>query len=96
MKEWQELYTKDKLFKLAEYHDSYLFQHLVEHFEFVFPDFKHTSISGSHPNRPGVHVFINSPLGQYMDHLKGARKIKGKSKKEDLYVNRQEDYWKKV
>ena len=33
------------------------------------------------------HVFINSPLGAYMDHLKGFRKELGRSNKSDLQGN---------
>ena len=29
----------------------------------------------------GLHVFINSAIGDYIDHMKGKRKIKGKSSK---------------
>ena len=34
------------------------------------------------------HVFINSPLGTVMDHLKGPRKDTGKSSLTDLYGSR--------
>ena len=95
METWKNLYNYETIFELDEWHDSFLFQHVVNEMS-LDQNFKHASISGEHPNRPGVHVFINSPLGQYMDHLKGARIITGKSKIEDLYVNRKEDYWKKV
>ena len=45
------------------------------------------------------HPFINSPLGDYMDHLKGNRKLDGKSKLEDIKEGRRGekqkyDYWK--
>mgnify|MGYP001823572645 CR=1 FL=1 len=33
------------------------------------------------------HPFVNSILGQYADHLKGSRKLAGKSRKED-YVDK--------
>ena len=38
------------------------------------------------------HVFINSPLGTVMDHLKGPRKETGKSNSSDLYGNRKSSY----
>ena len=51
----------------------------------------------------GHHVFVNSELGLYMDHMKGNRKTKGTSVKNDLRqnpnvkVNVQDiEYWKKV
>ena len=45
------------------------------------------------------HPFINSPLGDYMDHLKGNRKLDGRSKLEDIKEGRRGekqkyDYWK--
>lgn len=42
-----------------------------------------------------MHPFINSPLGKYMDHLKGKRKGSS-SKPEDLVIERSEDYWTKL
>ena len=44
----------------------------------------------------GHHVFINSVLGAYIDHMKGKRKVLGKSSKSDLRGSRNEDYWKNV
>ena len=45
----------------------------------------------------GHHVFVNSQLGQYMDHMKGDRKAKGSSTKKDLKGNiTNVDYWKNV
>jgi len=40
------------------------------------------------------HPLINSAWGAYLDHLKGDRKMLGKSKRSDLKINRTEDYWK--
>ena len=42
------------------------------------------------------HVFINSVLGKYMDHLKGPRKGVGHSYAKDLEVERTEPYWQKI
>ena len=44
----------------------------------------------------GHHVFINSVLGAYIDHMKGKRKVKGKSSKSDLRGDRNESYWQNV
>jgi len=44
------------------------------------------------PNNRG-HVFINSELGAFMDHLKGPRKALGKSKPGDLLKPRNEAWW---
>jgi len=42
-----------------------------------------------------MHPFINSRVGAYMDHLKGARKG-GTSRREDLEVERTEPYWQAI
>ena len=51
----------------------------------------------------GHHVFVNSELGLYMDHMKGKRKQTGSSARNDLRSNPNApadifsvDYWKKV
>lgn len=40
-----------------------------------------------------AHVFVNSVLGKYMDHLKGKRKEAGRSGSGDLTVDRREAHW---
>ena len=57
---------------------------------------KSFNISEGHPHIPGGHVFINSPLGAYMDHLKGPRKLDGRSKRKDIYRPHKNDYWDKI
>ena len=79
------------IIKEIEYHDSYLFWQLVK--KHTANGMKTTNLSEGHPHRPGVHVFINSPLGKYMDHLKGKRKKDGRSKATDIYYKRNADYW---
>ena len=44
----------------------------------------------------GGHPLINSILGNYFDHMKGARKTKGKSQRKDLISARAESYWNEV
>jgi len=92
MQDWQALYNTDSLFEEIEYHDSYLFWQLVK--KHSANGMHTTNLSEGHPHRPGVHVFINSPLGEYMDHLKGKRKKDGRSKPTDIYNKRSAEYWK--
>ena len=92
MQDWQTLYNTDTLFEEIEYHDSYLFWQLVK--KHSANGMHTTNLSKGHPHRPGVHVFINSPLGEYMDHLKGKRKKDGRSKPTDIYNTRSAEYWK--
>lgn len=87
---WNSLYQTGDLFRLAEWHDSYVLQQLVEQHGL------HTrSLSGKRGARTS-HPFINGPLGAYMDHLKGPRKQAGKSRRRDLKVHRAETYWRSV
>ena len=92
MQDWQDLYNTDSLFEEVEYHDSYLFWQLVK--KHSANGMHTTNLSKGHPHRPGVHVFINLPLGEYMDHLKGKRKKDGRSKPTDIYNKRSAEYWK--
>ena len=94
MEDWQDMYRTDLLFNELEYHDSYLFWVLQK--RYAERGMKSFNISEGHPHRPGVHVFINSPLGQYMDHLKGKRKKDGHSKASDIYYEQTAEYWNKI
>lgn len=84
---WKSLYTDDTVFNLPEWHDSFVFQTLVNEFRLPW-----VSLSGNAANHS--HPFINGPLGSYMDHMKGPRKSLGKSKPSDLISRRHEAYWK--
>ncbi len=88
---WIELYEKDTLFKHLEWHDSYVFWQVLKQ---IAPD--QGADIGKGAGAKGHHIFVNSVLGEYIDHLKGKRKIKGKSSKTDLKVSRNQDYWKNI
>ena len=49
----------------------------------------------SHNGEIFGHPFINSVLGDYMDHLKGNRKEVGYSRTKELSVKRNGEYWTK-
>lgn len=89
--EWIALYTTDSIFKELEWHDSYLFWQILKK---VAPT-EGVDI-GRGAGAQGHHVFINSVLGHYIDHMKGKRKIKGKSSQSDLRIKRNEEYWQNV
>ena len=86
-------YRGDEIFKLSGWTDCHPFDFLIK---------KYTSrnllkvIDINRGVPPSSHPFINGPLGQYMDHMKGDRKKLGKSYPEDLVVDRPEEYWRKV
>jgi len=88
---WVELYNKDTIFTHLEWHDSYIFWQVLNQ---VAPDQGYDIGKGA--GAKGHHIFINSVLGAYVDHMKGKRKVKGKSSATDLRSNRPEEYWQSV
>ena len=84
-------WKNDTLFGHLEWHDSYVFWQVLR--EVGASDGYDI---GKGAGAKGHHVFINSVLGAYVDHMKGKRKVKGKSSATDLRINRSEDYWKSV
>jgi len=91
MSRWRNLYTSDSVFKLPQWHDSYVFDVLRKHYE---TEGVISNINMTPWGKDYDHVFINSDLGKYMDHMKGNRKYEGKSNKSDLLNNRNEEYWR--
>jgi hypothetical protein len=88
--EFKALYTSDRLFHEQEYHDSWLFDVVRKRFE--RRKCKTFDIAQGR-GACGGHVFINSPLGGYMDHMKGGRWARGCSSVNDLITPRNEAYW---
>ena len=91
VRDFVNMYNNDRIFTHGEWHDSYIWDVLRRQFQdrCKFHDlnpFSQTDAKAGHP-------FINSELGKYMDHLKGARKEAGKSKPKDLVIKRAEEYW---
>lgn len=62
IEDWTGAYQSDEVFEMKEQHDSYVFDVCRERGKV-----RSTNIT---PNGRG-HVWFQSPLGQYMDHLKG-------------------------
>jgi hypothetical protein len=91
MDTWTNLYKQDTIFKELEWHDSYIFWQVLKR---VAPE--HGVDIGKGAGAKGHHIFINSVLGAYLDHMKGKRKAKGKSSASDLKSTRNETYWKNV
>jgi len=100
--DWENLYTTDGVFKLLEWHDSYVFWYLSK----IYRQQHNIKVNdiGYWKGVKGHHVFINSELGLYMDHFKGKRKTIGSSARNDLRPPRDGapanvldvDYWKKA
>jgi len=90
LKKFQELYdhAETGIFKLQEWHDSYVFDVVRKSMSLLELDWSGHLIKGE------GHPLINSDWGAYLDHLKGARKDLGRSKLSDLLVSRSETYWR--
>lgn len=86
-------YVTDSVFREREYHDSFLFDLVRRRFE-RRGHRVHDIACGE--GKRSHHVFINSILGQCMDHLKGRRKHDGRSDAADLTVPRSEAYWSRL
>lgn len=89
MDQMRRVYESDLVFKLPETHDSYVFQQIVKSCRFSEP----YSLSGP-GGRTKHHVFVNSPLAERLDHLKGERKKKGRTPSREA-GGRSEPYWRR-
>ena len=87
MEAFERMYRDDALFGLREWHDSYVLQQVVAQSGIVAK-----SLSGAGART--THPLVNGPLGRWFDHLKGGRKLTGKSMPSDLKVARTEGYWR--
>ena len=93
---WQTYYDKDRFLELKGYTDSFTFDgariELEKEEKIKNEDLNDGRWAGGRRSR---HPFINSELGQYMDHLKGYdRKAAMTSKKRDLTTKQSHPYWK--
>lgn len=81
MDELERMFTGDLLFREYEFHDAYLFDVLRERLERQGHK-SHDIAMGA--GRKAKHVLVNSPLGGFMDHMKGDRKDAGASYADDF------------
>lgn len=91
MRFWRSMFYTDSIFRLKEWHDSFVLQQLVQ-FAQQRDALNVLSLSGASGSRTS-HPLINGPLGERFDHLKGPRKAAGRSHKRELAVPRREAYW---
>lgn len=75
------------IFTLMEWHDSFVFDIVRMRHPLKQLNWSQGLVRGE------GHPLINSAWGAYLDHLKGDRKLLGKSKAKDLRVIRSESYW---
>ncbi len=90
LKRFQWMYddAENGIFKQDEWHDSFIFDVVRKHSALNELDWSSHIITGE------GHPLINSKWGEYLDHLKGDRKLTGKSHNKDLKVMRNEEYWR--
>lgn len=86
-----DLYRTDALFSLREWHDSWVIDHVRRQMEDA-RELRVVSLSGG--AEASGHPLVNGPLGARIDHLKGARKAEGRSRRSDLTRPRAESYWR--
>ena len=101
LSEFERMYedADNGIFKLDEWHDSFVFGKILNQLTPLdknFYDYSTGIYNKTAKTGGGGHPLINSVLGNYFDHMKGARKTKGKSQKKDLISNRAESYWNEV
>jgi len=98
LEEFERMYeqAEDGIFKLEEWHDSFVFGHILNKIKKSAPnvlDYSAEMYLKEAKTGGGGHPLINGPLGKFMDHMKGGRKDKGKSDTKDIMVKRTESYW---
>jgi hypothetical protein len=77
-----EIYESGEIFAIAQWHDSFIWDWARVEFE-TKKNAKFRDISGDGRNKE--HVYVNTKLSHYFDHLKGPqRKEAGTSSSEDL------------
>ncbi len=69
---WMELYASDRVFQLKEWHSAWTWKWVLD--TYGYADLSHDITPGG-----TGHVWHQSPLRQWGDHLKGDRKYAGRS-----------------
>jgi hypothetical protein len=88
--------AENGIFTLDEWHDSYVFGVILKQTKQYYSnclDYSAEMYVKTAKTGGGGHPLINCVLGKWIDHLKGDRKMSGKSKPKDMIANRPEGYW---
>jgi len=98
LKEFERVYDdpENGIFKLEEWHDSFVFGNILNSMKDYYPevlDYSAEMYIRTAKTGGGGHPLINSVLGKWIDHMKGVRKSEGRSRDRDLIVARTESYW---
>lgn len=78
---YASIYRKDKIYKLAEWHDGYVLTYVIKVLDIPYFD-----LSPNNEYRE-IHPFSAGILGEYLDHLKGPRKTEDSSAERKLFWN---------
>jgi len=85
---YKACYDEDKIFNIPEWHDAFVVDWIIKKID--APIFNLTPHGENYQ-----HVFVDSFLGDYMDHMKGKRKINGSSKVKDMKTRKSKsEYWR--
>lgn len=98
LKEFERFYedADNGIFELEEWHDSYVFGHILNQLRKIdnnVLDYSADMYLKEAKTGGGGHPLINTVLGTWIDHMKGDRKNTGKSLAKDIMVKRTESYW---
>ena len=98
LKEFEKFYedADNGIFELEEWHDSYVFGHILNQLRKIdnnVLDYSADMYLKEAKTGGGGHPLINTVLGTWIDHMKGDRKNTGKSLAKDIMVKRTESYW---
>ena len=100
--EFQRVYddADNGIFQMDEWHDSFVFDVVRSRIHKLHQLNWSQDLADLRPRQGNSlgegHPLINSEWGAYLDHLKGERKNLGTSKREDLKIQRTEQYWKNL
>jgi len=83
---FEAMYAEDRLFALPEFHDSHVLEHVVK-----TSGVATMSLSGE--ARRTSHPAVNGPLGAFLDHMKGNRKVAGRTPARERVLPGGGAYW---
>jgi hypothetical protein len=84
---YEACYENDKIFEIPQWHDAFVI-------DWIMRSMKAELHNLTPHGRRYDHVFVDSILGDYMDHMKGPRKDRGSSKFSDMKTRKSNNkYW---
>lgn len=84
--------AENGIFQMSEWNDCWVFDRVRERMQQHHPHWRQLNWTADFPRQGEGHPLINTPWGDYLDHLKGRRKDAGRSSAKDLLRPRQ-GYW---